>query len=378
LVSIAGFVAIRPFFGKSSHAQKKPHEAPWPMWIGPVVLSILGLVLSFFPNRIGTSLISPAAGAILGEPQKVKLALWHGITPMLILSGITIFLGVLLYVFQHPLRNAVVNMDFGHRFGPDRIYRLSLVALERYAQIQTRFLQNGSLPRYILTVLLAAIGLIGFTFLNSVSLEGILVWPEGIKFYGWVLPSIIIAATIAIVIARSRLAAVASLGVIGFSIAMLYILFGAPDLAMTQFAIETLTVILFVFVLYRLPRFSNYTGKATRLRDAFIAVSAGAMMTLLVLVITSTPLVSRLTPFFAQNSYTLAKGRNIVNVILVDFRGIDTLGEITVLAVAAIGVFALMKLRPNKEAELGYTPPPDSPHAQGNMLESTNNQDYLE
>jgi len=129
---------------------------------------------------------------------------------------------------------------------------------------------------------------------------------------------------------------------------MIYIQFGAPDLAMTQFAIETLTVILFVFVLYRLPHFARYTSKTTRLRDALVALSGGAMMTLLVLVVNATPFLSRLTPYFAENSYPLAKGRNIVNVILVDFRGIDTLGEITVLAVAAIGVFALMKLRTEK------------------------------
>jgi multicomponent Na+:H+ antiporter subunit A len=117
---------------------------------------------------------------------------------------------------------------------------------------------------------------------------------------------------------------------------------------MTQFAIEALTVILFLFVLYRLPRFATYTRKVTRYRDALVAIAAGTVMTLLVLVITSKPLTSRLTPYFAENSYVLAKGRNIVNVILVDFRGIDTLGEITVLAVAAIGVFALMKLRQEK------------------------------
>jgi multicomponent Na+:H+ antiporter subunit A len=138
------------------------------------------------------------------------------------------------------------------------------------------------------------------------------------------------------------------LGIVGISIALIYVLFGAPDLAMTQLSIETLTVILFVLVLYRLPRFSELTGKVTRFRDALVAIAAGVMMTLLVIIITSTPLVSRLTPYFAENSYTLAKGRNIVNVILVDFRGIDTLGEITVLAVAAIGVYALMKLRSNQ------------------------------
>jgi multicomponent Na+:H+ antiporter subunit A len=198
-------------------------------------------------------------------------------------------------------------------------------------------------------VLLAAIGLIGYTLLKDVALRGILSWPEGMRFYEWVIPIVIVAATLSAVRSRSRLAAVAALGVVGFGVAMIYILFGAPDLAMTQFAIETLTVIIFVLVLYRLPRFAQYTQRVTRIRDAFIAITAGVMMSLLVLVVTANPLVSRLTPYFAENSYLLAKGRNIVNVILVDFRGIDTLGEITVLAVAAIGVFALMKLRPEQK-----------------------------
>jgi multicomponent Na+:H+ antiporter subunit A len=159
---------------------------------------------------------------------------------------------------------------------------------------------------------------------------------------------IIVVAAISMLRAQSRLAAVAALGAVGFAVAMIYVLYAAPDLAMTQFAIETLTVILFVLVLYRLPRFESYSRKSSRVRDAVVAIFAGVMMTLLVLVVTSTPLVSRLSPYFSENSYLLAKGRNIVNVILVDFRGIDTLGEITVLAVAAIGVFALMKLRPEK------------------------------
>ncbi|MDX9831956.1 MAG: DUF4040 domain-containing protein, partial [Anaerolineae bacterium] len=143
----------------------------------------------------------------------------------------------------------------------------------------------------------------------------------------------------------SRLAAVAALGVIGYSTAVIYVLFGAPDLAMTQFALETLTVILFVLVLYRLPRFAVLSNRGTRIREAVVALAAGGLMTTLVLTVTSVPLRSRLAPYFAANSLELAHGRNLVNVILVDFRGMDTLGEITVLAAAAVGVYALMKLR---------------------------------
>ena len=163
--------------------------------------------------------------------------------------------------------------------------------------------------------------------------------------YEVVIVGLIVAATVMVVFSRSRLAAVVALGVVGYGVALLYILFNAPDLGMTQIAIETLGVILLVLILYRLPRFIIFTGVPHRLRDAVIALAAGAMMTGLVLIINSLPTVSQITPFFAQNSLTAAKGRNVVNVILVDFRGLDTLGEITVLAVAAIGVFALLKLR---------------------------------
>jgi multicomponent Na+:H+ antiporter subunit A len=117
---------------------------------------------------------------------------------------------------------------------------------------------------------------------------------------------------------------------------------------MTQFAVETLTVFVFVLVLYRLPRFADLSSRAVRIRDGLVALSAGALMTLLVLVVTSIPLRSHLAAYFAENAVPLGNGRNIVNVILVDFRAFDTMGEITVLAVAAIGVAALLGLRREK------------------------------
>ena len=345
LVAVALMVSIRPFCGALLKTPETPHEVPLAMSIGPLTLAGISLLFGLFPDDVGNILVAPAAAAIVGETIKVKLALWHGLTPMLILSGITILLGAGIFSSHRIMQNLVKRFDFGQAAGPARLYQISLRRLELLANDLTRFLQNGSLPRYILTVVLTTIGLIGYTFIRSFELSRLSTSSTNPRFYELIFPILIIVATIAIVRARSRLAAVASLGVVGFSVAMIYILYGAPDLAMTQFAIETLTVILFVFVLYRLPRFARYTIKTSRIRDALVALTAGAMMTLLVFVVNSTPLISRLTPYFAENSYTLARGRNIVNVILVDFRGIDTLGEITVLAVAAIGVFAMMKLR---------------------------------
>jgi Multisubunit Na+/H+ antiporter, MnhB subunit len=118
---------------------------------------------------------------------------------------------------------------------------------------------------------------------------------------------------------------------------------------MTQFLIETLMVLLFVLVLYHLPRFATLSTQVARVRDVVVALSAGGLMTLLVLLAISSTRPTPLTDYFAEHSYTAGHGRNVVNVILVDFRGLDTLGEITVLAVAAVGVYALLKLRWGKE-----------------------------
>jgi multicomponent Na+:H+ antiporter subunit A len=166
---------------------------------------------------------------------------------------------------------------------------------------------------------------------------------DGARFYDVILVGIIIVAALFVTRTRSRLATIALLGSIGYSIAILFLLYSAPDLAMTQFAVETLTVILFVLVIYRLPKFRQLSSRRRRLRDVTIAVLSGAMMTVLMLVVSWHGQDSQLADYFMQSSLSQAFGRNVVNVILVDFRGFDTLGEITVLAVAAIGVYALLR-----------------------------------
>jgi multicomponent Na+:H+ antiporter subunit A len=171
----------------------------------------------------------------------------------------------------------------------------------------------------------------------------------GVGVTDLVLAALIVLGAFLTARAPSRLSSVAALGVVGYGVALTYILYGAPDLAMTQFMTETLTVILFVLVFYHLPRFTRLSSTLIRWRDAAIAAAFGMLMTVLVLAATALPLDSALREFYARNARPLAHGRNVVNVILVDFRALDTLGEITVLGVAAIGVLALLKLRPPKE-----------------------------
>jgi multicomponent Na+:H+ antiporter subunit A len=156
---------------------------------------------------------------------------------------------------------------------------------------------------------------------------------------------IMIVAIFFAIFTESRLSAVAAMGVIGYTICLIFVYYSAPDLAMTQFTIDTLTVILFVLVLYRLPKYLHLSETKTRLRDGLVAVLFGSLITVLAIEVLQVSHAGETKRFYAENAYVLAKGKNIVNVILVDFRGMDTMVEITVLAIAALGVFGLLKLR---------------------------------
>jgi multicomponent Na+:H+ antiporter subunit A len=133
---------------------------------------------------------------------------------------------------------------------------------------------------------------------------------------------------------------------VGYGIALIFGLYAAPDLAMTQFATETLSLIVMVLVLTRMPGRGVMAGKGGRARDAVVALAAGCLSALLVLLARSGSAGSRLSAYFIENSEPRGHGRNVVNVILVDFRALDTLGEITVVSVAALGAYSLLKMRP--------------------------------
>jgi multicomponent Na+:H+ antiporter subunit A len=219
-----------------------------------------------------------------------------------------------------------------------------------FAKFQSKVLQNGYLRYYVLTIVVTTITLAGYTLFSvgSISDVELSFTPT---FSEIVIGLLIISSSVFAVHTKSRLTAIVAVGVVGYSVALIFIMYSAPDLAMTQFAIETLTVILFVLIIYKLPKYVKFTSLSGRIRDFIFASLSGLMISLLTLFVISDPMTSELKSYFAQNSLTIAKGRNIVNVILVDFRALDTLGEITVLAIAAIGVFALLKLRKGENEE---------------------------
>jgi len=344
-VIVAALVVITPFWrqNRSTDAQplKTVHEAPRSMLVGPLLLSIFGLLAGIFSSGTG-KLLSSAVSASAGESVDVKLALWHGLTPALILSLLTLVVGIGIYLNIPSIRKMLQTTYLVP--GPETAYQVSWKGVLGAAEKLTGILQSGYLRYYLSIIIISAIGGVSLTLL----LKGGWHLPETIlqpRFYEVGLVLIILVAAFNVTISRSRLSAIASMGAIGFGIALIYLFYGAPDLAMTQFLIESLTVILFVVAFYHLPRFSNLSSKTARVRDIFIALFAGSLMTVLVLSSIGGQVYPSISGYFSENAYILSHGRNVVNVILVDFRGIDTMGEITVLGIAAIGVYALLKLR---------------------------------
>ncbi len=341
---VAYLTGIKPFHGALHPTPAPPHDAPLELLSGPVVMGVLGLLFGVLAPVIGAWLIAPAANAVAGEAIKVKLVLWHGVNRELVLSILTFGLGALAILVIPRLRPLFARLSPLAALGPERGYDRTLKALVALASGQTRVLQNGSLRNYLLITLLFVLVTGGWYFSQFVHLP-----PPGIqtpvKLIDAVILALILLSTFGAIFSRSRMAAIASLGVVGYGIAIFFVLYSAPDLAMTQLVIETLTVILLVLAFYHLPPFRVRTAARTQLFDLVPAALVGLLMAVLTLAANRAHLAPKISDFFSANSWTGAYGKNIVNVILVDFRALDTLGEITVLVIAGLGAIALLKLR---------------------------------
>lgn len=352
MVALAITAGFKPFWGTRRPTPKPAHEAPWTMWLGPLLLGVAGIKTGLFPAYAGASLVGPAAGAVLGDAGfAADLKLWHGWTMALGLSAVTVLLGLSLYTLLPRIRAARGIYEGLARFGPERGYDNFLAGLLSFARWQTAFLQNGYLRNYVLTVVLFTVVLVGWM------LPGVVPSPDwsAMERPGVLTVTVcllIMAGAVFACLTSSRFTAILALGVVGLGIAMLYFIFSAPDLAMTQVLVETLTLVLFVLAFYRLPVFRNFSKSSVKVRDAIVAAVFGAIMAMVVLVEQASRVADNsVSRFMSENSLTLANGRNVVNVILVDFRALDTLGEITVLAIAALGVFAMLRLRPGTKGK---------------------------
>ncbi|MDZ7853999.1 MAG: putative monovalent cation/H+ antiporter subunit A [Halomonas sp.] len=360
-LAVAAIVALRPFLGAPRETPRAAHEAPYAMLVGPALLAVLSLLFGLSPG-----LLDPLVGATVagigvgtGESQgEVHLALWHGINLPLLLSMASLLLGLLAYRHWDRLRARLARLEPLMARGPEAGYEALMAGMVAVAGWQTRILQNGHIRNYLVMTLLVLLGLVGHALFFRHTLE--LDFALSLYLHEAVVAGLMVAGAVAACVMRSRLAAVAALGVMGFSIALTFVLFSAPDLAITQLLVETLTVILLVLVLFRLPRFATLSTPVERLRDLAVASLTGGLITLLMLSVLSGERLPRISDYMVENSQPLGHGHNIVNVILVDFRALDTLGEMFVLALAAIGVYAMLRFHAEAYDARHHAPPSES------------------
>ena len=346
MAAVAGLVTLRPFLGAARKTPLVPREAPWTMWLGPVFMGGLGLILGIVPDWIGRWLIEPAVRAFHPSMEDIQLKLFYGINEPLLLSIATLSLGIVFYLLHRPLGQVIGDLLLKIPIRFEDLYTFALDSIANIAKTQTRILQNGSLHRYLSVIIGSVVLGVGLPFLSSYTRP---VLPENFdpSLPGWLLSGIIIAAVTIVVRTRSRLLAICSLGVVGAGIAMLFLMYGAPDVALTQLLVETLTVIVVSLVLLRLPSLNIRQPMPSpgKMWNGILAIGIGTLITALILAVNQTDLDRSVTDFFEANSYIAAHGRNIVNVILVDFRSFDTLGEITVVALAGLAAYALIQKR---------------------------------
>ena len=308
----------------------------------PLALGIVALVLGLRPQLAAAPLLTPATSAILGQWNPVKVSLWHGVTPALLMSGVVVGVGLLGYtvragwVVRLPVMPEALQVNTWY----DRFVH----RLPELADRLTRAHVTGRLADHLLFFTGAASLLWAWAVLRGWGMTPQTARLGPVEPVDVLLSAMMVAGAVATLRVRSRLGMAAALGSIGMSMAALFVNLRAPDLALTQLIVESIALVLFVLAFAHLPALcERRLAGWRRAMAAGVAVSFGALMaTLTVLFSTNRPF-SSIAPYFLETSLPLGGGRNVVNVILVDFRGLDTLGEVTVLTIAALAVVALMR-----------------------------------
>jgi multicomponent Na+:H+ antiporter subunit A len=345
MMALALKAGIGPFFGKPNHEAlpKKPHEAPMAMWLGPLLLALLGLVLGLFPELVTNPIVAPAVASIEGHAiPEIHLALWHGFNLPLLLSFFTVAAGFALFLIRGKFWAVADQVRAAIRpWGAEAMYERIFKGTMWLSKAQTRWLQTGRLHDYVFMIVLVTVGFLIWAIINFGGLQFEVDWSEfNLIMVGLVM--VMIVASIIAVAATTYMTVLVALGVVGLGVAMIFVYYGAPDLAITQLLVETLTVVLFMFVISRLPPLKKISKNYARIRDAILASTFGFLIMLLVLKAVNIQFDHAISEQLAEMSYPEAKGKNVVNVILVDFRALDTLGEITVVSAAALGIAALV------------------------------------
>lgn len=328
------------FMGPPESLEVTPHEPPLLMRAPALLMITLGVVIGLLPALTVTSLLHAAADAALADPvPEFHLAIWHGFNLPLLMSAIALGGGIALYALRKHL------FAFQRQFKPLdalTIYEATMQCIVRAAQTGLGALENGSLQRYMLWLVITVLCLAGGSLVITPSLQGSLQQQplDGVLIAGAAIT--ILAGLATAFLHRQRLISLLMLSVVGLMVSLAFARFSAPDLALTQLAVEVVTMILLMLALFFLPQRTPKESSGLRIvRDVLLSAGFGGIVASLNYAVLTQPIDS-ISQFFLDNSVPGGGGHNVVNVILVDFRGFDTLGEITVLGIAGIGIFKLL------------------------------------
>ncbi|MFV5589636.1 monovalent cation/H+ antiporter subunit A [Acinetobacter variabilis] len=325
---------------------KDAHEPPFGMRAPAILLAFLCIAVGLLPGLLVEKIVNSTTQASTQNFafEGTHLALWHGINLPLVMSIIAIFGGAIFY-FALAKGGAIREIDLDPKLGKLQgrvLFDLFLKNLLLNSRRFRRATENGKLQSYILWIVLFTIGLVGYPLvvngIDTGSRE--LTHAPVLAIVLWLL--LFSACWMMLWFHHERIKAILISGAVGLVVTMVFIGFSAPDLALTQITVDVVTTVLLLMSLSLLPQLTPYESSPTRRwRDAVIAVCGGlGIATVAWLVMTRDH--NSISWFFIQQSIPLGGGTNVVNVILVDFRGFDTFGEITVLGIAAIGVLSLM------------------------------------
>jgi multicomponent K+:H+ antiporter subunit A len=328
------------FNGEPKELPKTPHEPPRYMKVPIEILVALCLLVGIFPNFMIGGLLSAAASSVLmTELPYYSLAIWHGFNVPLLMSVIAIAGGLLVYAYRsHLYRFHAQFKESDEKL----IFEGAMQSLVRRASAIHEGLSNGSLQRYIAALLFFAIAITAVPLIN---LDSAWIHSSDQAISGVEITAAFIlclSAIATVLYHRKRMVALITLSVVGLIVSISFARFSAPDLALTQLSVEVVTVILLMLALFFLPQKTAPESSPSRVvRDIGIAAALGGLVATINYAFITQP-IDTIADFFLANSKTGGGGTNAVNVILVDFRGFDTLGEILVLGIAALGIFKLL------------------------------------
>ncbi|MAU94454.1 MAG: Na(+)/H(+) antiporter subunit A [Fulvimarina sp.] len=361
MFAAAFIVALKPFVGRLPETIHHPHEGGFTIWFGPLLLGVLGLVGALFYETYHALFSVPMASAAIGSPAEIEIGWIPHLNLAFALSMATIVLGIAIYLASDAIRAATSGFLAAVGWGPDHGFDQAMRGLLRFSFFVTGRLQSGRLDYYmtVTVVVIAAALFVPMILGGALPVEPQM--PE-LRFHEWIVIALILVGILAVVVAKNRLTAIVSLGIQGFGVALIFMVLGAPDLSFTQFMVETLSVVILALVMTRLKLSpADHRPLREKLPDALIAVVGGAGFGLFLLSIVQRPFDPVLSDFFERYSYAIAHGKNVVNVILVDFRGVDTMGEIAVVMTTGLAILALIRVRVGRNARTAADPTETTP-----------------